>query len=163
MRSGPPPRRISNRVFNDLGQNLFSENKLSQWVWVWGQFIDHDIGLRDETPAEDAAVPFDSNDPLEQFANDLGQMAFNRTPAAPGTGTSTSNPRQQINTNTSVIDASQIYGGTAARPGLAERRRTATTCSSRMATPARVRQARCSRDGLDGAADGQSRWRRRRR
>ena len=115
MRSGPPPRRISNRVFNDLGQNLFSENKLSQWVWVWGQFIDHDIGLRDETPAEDASVPFDSNDPLEQFANDLGQMAFNRTPAAPGTGTSTSNPRQQINTNSSVIDASQVYGNTAAR------------------------------------------------
>ncbi len=115
MQSGPPPRRISNRVFNDLGQNLFSENKVSQWVWVWGQFIDHDIGLRDETPAEDAAIPFDSNDPLEQFANDLGQMAFNRTPAAPGTGTSTSNPRQQINTNSSVIDASQVYGDTAAR------------------------------------------------
>ncbi len=115
MQGGPAPRRISNRVFNDVGQNLFSENKVSQWGWVWGQFIDHDIGLRDETPAEDAPIPFDSNDPLEQFANDLGQMSFNRTPAAPGTGTGTSNPRQQINTNSSVIDASQIYGGTAAR------------------------------------------------
>ena len=99
MQGGPSPRRISNRVFNDVGQNLFSENNVSQWGWVWGQFIDHDIGLRDETPAEDASIPFDANDPLEQFANDLGQMAFNRTPAAPGTGTSASNPRQQINTN----------------------------------------------------------------
>ena len=115
MQGGPAPRRISNRVFNDVGQNLFSENKVSQWGWVWGQFIDHDIGLRDETPAENAPIPFDSGDPLEQFANDLGQMAFNRTPAAPGTGTGPSNPRQQINTNSSEIDASQIYGGTAAR------------------------------------------------
>ena len=115
MQGGPSPRRISNRVFNDVGQNLFSENKISQWGWVWGQFIDHDIGLRDETPAENAPIPFDPNDPLEQFANDLGQMAFNRTPAAPGTGTGSANPRQQINTNSSAIDASQIYGGTAAR------------------------------------------------
>jgi hypothetical protein len=115
MQGGPSPRRISNRVFNDVSQNLFSENGVTQWGWVWGQFIDHDMGLRDETPAEDASMPFDPNDPLELFANDLGQMAFNRTPAAPGTGTSRSNPRQQINTVSSVIDASQIYGGTAAR------------------------------------------------
>ena len=115
MQGGPSPRRISDRVFNDVGQNLFSENKISQWGWVWGQFIDHDIGLRDETPAESAPMLFDSNDPLELFANDLGQMAFNRTPAAPGTGTSASNPRMEINTNSSVIDASQVYGGTAAR------------------------------------------------
>ena len=51
-------------------------------------------------------------------------MSFNRTPAAPGTGTSTSNPRQQINTNSSMIDASQIYGGTAAPSGLAQWRPT---------------------------------------
>src|SRR4029077_7522250 len=70
MQGGPPPRRISNRVFNDVGQNLFSENKVTQWGWVWGQFIDHDIGLRDEAPAEAAPIPFDANDPLEQFAND---------------------------------------------------------------------------------------------
>jgi peroxidase len=44
MVSGPSPRYISNRVFNDVGQNLFSENDISQWGWAWGQFIDHDIG-----------------------------------------------------------------------------------------------------------------------
>jgi len=115
MQGGPSPRRISNRVFNDVGQNLFSENNVSQWGWVWGQFIDHDIGLRDETPGEDASIPFDANDPLESFRNDPGQMAFNRTPAAPGTGTSAANPRQQINTISSAIDASQIYGATAGR------------------------------------------------
>ena len=35
MVSGPSPRYISNRVFNDEGQNLFSENDISQWGWAW--------------------------------------------------------------------------------------------------------------------------------
>src|SRR5262245_35400590 len=113
MVSGPSPRYISNRVFNDGGQNIFSENDISQWGWAWGQFIDHDIGLRDEQPAEDAAMPYDKNDRLESFSNRVGTIAFARTPAAPGTGTSS--PRQQINTISSFVDASQVYGVTNAR------------------------------------------------
>jgi hypothetical protein len=74
------------RIFNDLGQNLFSENDISQWGWAWGQFLDHDVGLRDERPAESAPMPFDKADRLEQFRNDLGVIDFSRTPAAPGPG-----------------------------------------------------------------------------
>ena len=113
MVSGPSPRSVSNRVFNDVGQNIFSENDVSQWGWAWGQFIDHDIGLRDETPAESAPMPFDAQDPLEGFQNDFGVLGFTRTPAAPGTGVT--NPRQQINTLSSFIDASNVYGGTSSR------------------------------------------------
>jgi hypothetical protein len=113
MVSGPSPRYISNRIFNDLGQNLFSENNISQWGWAWGQFVDHDIGLRDETPAEEADMPYDKHDKLEDFSNDVGSIAFSRTPAAPGTGVNS--PRQQINTLSSFIDASQVYGVTNAR------------------------------------------------
>jgi len=115
MVSGPSPRHISNLVFNDLGQNVFSENDISQWGWAWGQFIDHDMDLRDETPAEAAPIPFDPNDPFERFDNQVGQIDFFRTPAAPGTGNSPSNPRQQVNTISSFIDASQVYGSTPAR------------------------------------------------
>ena len=53
MVPGPPARFISNRIFNDVGQNLFSENDVTQWGWVWGQFLDHDFGLRDETRDRD--------------------------------------------------------------------------------------------------------------
>jgi hypothetical protein len=113
MMAGPPPRYVSNRIFNDLGQNLFSENDASQWVWIWGQFVDHEIGLRDSTPGEDAPIPFDANDPLERYRNDLGVIGFHRTPAAPGTGTDS--PREQINQLSSFLDASMIYGASPVR------------------------------------------------
>ena len=108
MMEGPAERVISNRIFNDGGQNLFSENDASQWVWIWGQFIDHDIDLRDATKGENAPLPFDGNDPLERFQNDFGIVDFARTPAAPGTGTDS--PREQINQISSFIDASGVYG-----------------------------------------------------
>ena len=113
--SGPNPRYISNRIFNDEGQNLFSENGETQWGWAWGQFLDHTFGLADETPAESLPITFDKTDPLEEFEDDLGAIDFTRTPAAPGTGTSRRNPRQQINTISSYIDAFSVYGGTDAR------------------------------------------------
>ena len=110
MVSGPSPRYVSNRVFNDRGQNIFSEGGVTNWGWVWGQFLDHDIGLRDETSTGSAALPFNAGDALESFRNDFGAISFSRTPAAPGTGVAT--PRQQINTISSYIDASNVYGTT---------------------------------------------------
>ena len=111
--TGPLTRYVSNRVFNDVGQNLFSENGVTQWGWAWGQFMDHDFGLRDETAAESTPIAFATTDPLEAFTNDFGAMGFARTPAAPGTGVSS--PRQQINTISSYIDSSNVYGVTNSR------------------------------------------------
>ena len=113
MLGGPSPRYISNRIFNDLGQNIFSENDISQWGWVWGQFLDHTFGLRDERRGANVPIRFAANDPLERFRDDLGAIDFARTPAAPGTGVTT--PRQQVNTVSSYIDAFSVYGGTRAR------------------------------------------------
>jgi hypothetical protein len=104
---GPNPRFISNRVFNDEAQNVFSERSVSQWGNVWGQFLDHTFGLRDATGTADN-IPFSTSDPLEEFTNDFGVIADNRSPAAAGTGVTT--PRQQINTENSFIDAEAVYG-----------------------------------------------------
>ena len=68
---------------------------------------------RDETPAEDASIAFNPADPLESFTNDFGSLQLARTPAAPGTGGSS--PRQQVNSLSSYIDASNVYGVTADR------------------------------------------------
>jgi hypothetical protein len=110
---GPPTRYVSNRIFNDVAQNLFSENRVSQWGFVWGQFMDHTFGLRQETGGENAPIAWTAGDPLEQFQNDFGAIGFSRTPAAPGTGVRT--VRQQINTESSYIDAAGVYGNDANR------------------------------------------------
>lgn len=111
---GPNARYISNRIFNDSGQNVFSENNLSQWAWTWGQFMDHTFGLA-ESSETSAPIAFDDGDPLESFRNDIGSIPFARDAAAPGTGTSPADPREQVNTVSSYIDAWSVYGGSRKR------------------------------------------------
>lgn len=110
--TGPNGRFVSNRIMNDVHQNIFSERDVTQWGNVWGQFLDHTFGLA-KGGGEAANIPFNANDPLEEFVNDLGVIPFTRDIAAPGTGVN--NPREQINTVSSYIEASAVYGDTAAR------------------------------------------------
>ena len=110
--AGPNTRLISNRLHNDVHQNLFSERSVTQWGFVWGQFIDHTFGLRDEAGTV-ANIPFNAADPIEEFTNTLGNIPFTRSAASPGTGVT--NVRQQTNTIASYIDAFPVYGGTNAR------------------------------------------------
>src|SRR6266508_2516978 len=110
--TGPNARFVSNRTFNDVGQNIFSERRVTQWGWLWGQFLDHTFGLA-QGGTEPADIRFNRGDPLETFTNDLGVIPFTRNAAAPGTGVT--NARQQVNTVSSYIDGFSIYGGTAQR------------------------------------------------
>jgi hypothetical protein len=111
-RPGPNTRFISNRVFNDVNQNIFSERGVTQWAWLWGQFLDHTFGLA-QGGGPTANIAFNRNDPLEKFSNTLGFIPFTRDAAAPGTGTT--NARQQINTVSSYIDGFSIYSGSTSR------------------------------------------------
>ncbi len=109
---GPDARNVSNRVFNDTHVNVFSERGVSQWGFVWGQFLDHTFGLRQENGTT-ANIPFSATDPLEEFRNSLGNVPFVRSAAAPGTGVS--NARQHVDTMTAFIDAEAVYGASDAR------------------------------------------------
>ena len=109
---GPNVRNVSNRIFNDSNVNVFSERNVTQWGFVWGQFLDHTFGLRQENGTT-ANIPFSTTDALEEFHNDLGVVPFVRSASAPGTGTR--NARQHINTETAFIDAEAVYGSTDAR------------------------------------------------
>lgn len=110
--SGPNARVVSNRIFNDTNVNVFSERGVSQWGFVWGQFLDHTFGLRQENGTTDN-IPFSTTDPLESFTNTLGNIPFVRSAAAPGTGVT--NARQHINTENAFIDAEAVYGATDTR------------------------------------------------
>ena len=115
--SGPNARYISNRIINDGNQDVFSQRRLTQFTWQFGQFLDHTFGLRDGGGPTATAfnIPFNANDPMESFTNNLGTIAVNRSAASAGTGTSTSNPRQQTNTITSYISAQSVYSSSPTR------------------------------------------------
>jgi hypothetical protein len=110
--TGPNARYISNRIFNDNSTNLFSEHRASGWGWTWGQFLDHTIGLK-QGSNEAANIPFDARDPMESYRNDFGVIQMTRAAAAPGTGVD--NARQQVNLESSYIDAEAVYGASPQR------------------------------------------------
>jgi len=123
----PAERYLSNRVFNDVDQDLFSENGISHWGFVWGQFIDHTITLSesggdgDDNPINDFALPgiiamrWDADDPLELSPNAQGIAHTFRSLTMEGTGEGTSVTAEQINRLNSYIDAFNVYGGTPER------------------------------------------------
>jgi Animal haem peroxidase len=114
MAGGPNPRYVSNRVFNSVGVDLFSARYVSQWGWVWGQFLDHTIDLT-KAGSQPAAIRYAAGDPLEAYRTTSRSMAFDRDATAPGTGRRRGDPRQQVNTVASYLDASAVYGRTRSR------------------------------------------------
>jgi hypothetical protein len=84
--------------------NTIDGNNLSDFGYAFGQFIDHDMSLSiDGTESDPIAVAAD--DPIGPDA-----LPFDRSVWDPATGTSTSNPRQQVTEVTAYLDLSQVYG-----------------------------------------------------
>ncbi len=113
----PSPRAISNGVVAQGNLDLPNDRYLSAFVYAWGQFLDHDIVLSAPAdPREEWSIPVPAGDPsFDPTGSGTVTLPFARSQYDPGSGTSTDAPRQQVNSNTSFIDGSQIYGSTAAR------------------------------------------------
>ena len=105
------PRIISNTLFAQ-STALNDPLNLSDYTWVFGQFIDHDVVATSGDPTEYAGIHVNFPDP--QFnPNGLFPNIFvhmNRNIAMEGTGTSIANPRRHTNNITSWIDGSGVYG-----------------------------------------------------
>jgi hypothetical protein len=105
----PNARFISNTLSDQAdpanpGQDVSIQNNrgLSDFIYVFGQFLDHDLDLTKDNSGQRFDIP-------PGFVGDpMGTEPFTRSQFDPATGTT--NPRQQIQANTSWIDGSQIYG-----------------------------------------------------
>ena len=107
--SRPNPRTISNSLFAQ--DSLLNDPlNLSDFVWAFGQFIDHDISLTGDG-SENAFVQVPSGDPwFDPFGQGTALIFMRRSKKMTGTGTDPSNPRQHGNEITGWIDASNVYG-----------------------------------------------------
>jgi len=103
----PNPRNISNILCHQEAEVENSEG-LSDFVWAWGQFLDHEIDLTEAAdPEEHANIAVAVDDPYHTGG---GIIHFKRSAYAFSTGLGEGNPRQQINQLSSYIDAANIYG-----------------------------------------------------
>ncbi len=112
----PNPRLVSNIVLSQT-EDIFNDRHLTQFLFQWGQFLDHDMDLTEEAfPLEFISIPVPTGDPqLDPNGTGTQTIMLFRSRFDPTTGTSTANPRQQINQITSFIDGSNVYGSDAAR------------------------------------------------
>lgn len=104
-------REISNLVAASPG-SILSPRRASDFVWQWGQFLDHDLV---ETPGVWPGEAFDIAVPLgdawfDPFETGTQTIPMNRSGYEMVKGV-----RQQVNFITALIDASNVYGSDAER------------------------------------------------
>lgn len=107
----PNPRYISNMVFEHGEDKLPDEQGRSPYVWLFGQFLEHEVSFVPEMRDEPMDITIPAGDRL--FAPAAGQKAtipFFRSVYDARTGTDPKNPRTPVNAATSWIDGSAVYG-----------------------------------------------------
>lgn len=107
----PNPRLISNLVLDRSPRP--NDSGLSDYFWVWGQILDHDM-VRSKT-----IKAVQENFPIQVPAGDrifdprrtgTVQIPLKRHEFDPQTGASSSSPRKQLNFVTSLMDSGTVYG-----------------------------------------------------
>ncbi len=111
----PSARLISNTLSTQTA-DLTNGRHLSDFVYLFGQFIDHDIDLTPGGSTEPLNVAVPTGDAyFDPNSTGTQSIGFTRSVYDPTTGTSTQNPRQQPNVITSFLDGSMVYGSDSVR------------------------------------------------
>ena len=106
----PNPRRVSNEIFAQSGL-INDPMNLSDFCWVWGQFIDHDLTLVLDQPNAWNFISVPAGDPwMDPFNTGQAIIPMLRSQFAPGTGIDASNPAQHRNAISAFLDAGNVYG-----------------------------------------------------
>lgn len=105
----PSAREVSNAVVAQI-ESVPNRNGASDFLWQWGQFLDHDIDLTDAAdPPEPEPIAVPTGDPFfDPIATGTEVIPFNRSLYDKATGQV--DPREQLNEITHWIDASNVYG-----------------------------------------------------
>ena len=103
------PRTISNGVAAQT-EDTPSDRGLTNFIWAFGQFLDHDLDLIGEAEDREFEIHVPAGDPFldPQGTGDV-VIPIADSEFIEGTGTP-GNPRQLANNITSWIDGSNIYG-----------------------------------------------------
>ena len=108
----PSARAISNAVVAQGALDITDARNLSDMVYTWGQFLDHDLDLT-TTANTSFNIPVPIGDPsFDPLSTGTQVIPLKRSVFDGTTGNSVANPRQQINSSSSWIDASMVYGTT---------------------------------------------------
>ncbi len=117
----PNVREISNLVVAAPPLVPHKIGAATALVWVWGQFVDHDVGLtgaREEAGfcVDPFSIEVPAGDPhFDPEGTGAATIDLCRSRFDPATGTGPDNPRQQMNEITAFIDASNVYGSDRSR------------------------------------------------
>jgi peroxidase len=108
---GPSPRLVSNLIVAQPG-DLPNPAGASDFLWQWGQFLDHDI---DETPVASPAIEMDIPVPAGDIWFDPDNTGTQVIGFDRSAYTMVEGVRQQMNNITAFIDGSAVYGSDDAR------------------------------------------------
>lgn len=109
---GRPSSRLVSNVICHQDSFMANDLGLSDFVWTWGQFIDHDMMLSvSANPSELITIPVPMCDPsFDPNCTGSAAIPMRRAEYDLNSGTSLANPRKHINRTSAFLDASVIYG-----------------------------------------------------
>lgn len=104
-------RELSN-VVNAQADFIPNLKNVSSFIWLWGQFIDHDMTLTPTAvPVQRLNIPVPTCDPVfDSTCVGTKTLSFQRSAFV-----TVNSVRQQVNANTAFFDASQVYGSDLAK------------------------------------------------
>src|SRR5262249_49901467 len=116
----PGAREISNALVAHPDEETPNDRNLTAYIYVWGQFLDHDMDLTGgASPREAFDIPVPADDDLFDPGHTGTQVIpLSRSIYDPNTGKMVTDsrgrttiiPREQLNQITAFIDGSMVYG-----------------------------------------------------